>query len=286
MHWAIFSPSLLSYPFSTEYIRDEAHKDFVLSLLKELDSQPDQVDAHFEQFGSLPMGKYFEQLLFFMLERDDRFEVLLQNHQLLKGKQTIGEIDLILKDTITSTIEHWEIALKYYLQSKCSEDHAVMLGPNAIDNLAKKMKKLTEQQLPLSSHSAAKYLIGAERTEAKLFMKGQIFYHLSKAVILPTNSNPLHEKHGWCFISELEQMLSNDRHWCILEKPDWIGPMKIEDESRLVCADEMTAHLQRHFRQQTTSVLCAGFKTTDKSCTEVSRCFVVNDDWPTITVRN
>jgi len=136
VYWAIFSPSLLSYPFNAQYIQDDEHGKSVVDLLHRLDANPSNVDTHFTALGHMPMGKYFEQLVFFMLQHDNRYELILANHQVKEGNRTLGELDLILKDTITGLLEHWEICLKYYLQSQPSDEHHVMLGPNAIDNLA------------------------------------------------------------------------------------------------------------------------------------------------------
>jgi len=283
IHWAIFSPSLLSYPFSTDYIRDEAHGESVLSLLKELDSEPKLVDEHFAQLGKMPMGKYFEQLLFFILEQDERFEVLLKNHQLLKGKQTIGEIDLILKDTITGTIEHWEIALKYYLQSKCSEDHDIMLGPNAIDNLAKKMKKLTEHQLPLTADLGDFGISDSSIVQNKLLLKGQFFYHLSHhglCNIFPKHVNPDHEKGWWCYLSEVEKATDENLKWTTIWKPNWIGNDIEHHHNNLLEYNELHQSLKQHFQNEIHSVLCVGLQRKNGYWIERTRGFVVNNDWP------
>ena len=71
MRWAIFSPSLLAYPFSKGYVQDEEHKESILAMLSDLDKRPGAVDEHFNGLRHMPMGKYFEQLLFFILEKDE-----------------------------------------------------------------------------------------------------------------------------------------------------------------------------------------------------------------------
>lgn len=283
IEWAIFSPSLLSYPFSTEYIRDEAHKEFVLLLLQELDSKPDQIDAHFDQLGNMPMGKYFEQLLFYILDKDDRFDVLLKNYQILQGKQTIGEIDLIVKDTETGVVEHWEIALKYYLQSKFSEDHAVMLGPNAIDNLAKKMKKLTEHQLPLVADLSELGISDTSTIQNKLLLKGQFFYHLSHGVpcnIFPKHINSSHEKGWWCHLSEVEKAIDKSLYWTTIWKPNWIGKLTKSLNHNLLDYSELHQLLKQHFQYEIYSALCIGLKQENGFWIEQTRGFVVNNDWP------
>ncbi|MBI1287925.1 MAG: DUF1853 family protein [Flavobacteriales bacterium] len=283
MHWAIFSPSLLSYPFSTEYVRDEEHAVALGELLLQLDRKPEEVDAYFNSLGKMPMGKYFEQLLFYVLERDERFEVLLKNHQLKKGKHTVGEIDLILKDVQTGAIEHWEIALKYYLQQSCSAEHAVMLGPNAIDNLAKKMRKLIEKQLPLNTDLSEFGIPTNELLTNRLFIKGQFFYHLAHADgcnIFPNHAHPDHKRGWWCYLKEADKMLTQDLLWTTAWKPTWIGEVEFYNNDNLLNFKEMRDLLKRHFQEEVHSVLCVGLQQNDGGWKEVTRGFVVNDDWP------
>jgi len=286
IHWAIFSPSLLAYPFRTNYFKDEKHEEIVLQKLNELDKKPDLVNAHFNNLGYMPMGKYFEQLLFFILDKDERYEVVLKNHQIKEGNQTIGELDLIVRDLGTNCLEHWEIALKFYLQSNASPNHAQMIGPNAMDNLGRKMEKLTKYQMPLSNHSSVNYLVGVAKTEPKLFMKGQFFYHLGNEVMLPMEANPQHEKHWWCHLSEIEGMINEDFHWCILEKPNWIGIYQASETSRLLSSNQMTKHLISQLNLYGNSILVAGMSLTRFGWTEQTRGFVVSENWPSITYSN
>lgn len=250
--------------------------------MAELDSKPEIVNNHFASLGNLPMGKYFEQLLFFILEKDARFELLLKNHQLIKDKQTVGEIDLILKDNKTEVVEHWEIALKYYLQSQESEDHAVMLGPNANDNLEKKMIKLNERQLFLTEHTCIPSTFQSYNIENKLFMKGQLFYHLNNRRILPAHTNPCHETGWWCFNSESDSILEDRYLWTIIQKPEWIGHYSCSDNTQLLSCNHLKNTLQSHFQEQNRSVFCIGLLNDDGIWKEATRGFVVNNDWPDI----
>lgn len=258
----------------------------VIKKLRDLDNQPELVNAHFQNLGYMPMGKYFEQLIFFILKHDNRFELLLANHQIREGNRTIGELDLIVNDVKTGKPEHWEIALKFYLQSDSSPEHQKLIGPNAIDNLGRKMEKLTQRQMPLSNHSSVKYLVGAEKTEPKLFLKGQLFYHLGKLLVLPSNSNPNHEKYWWCYVSEMDEMISDNLKWCVLEKPDWIGQHQTNIDFKHFDSSQMKEHLTNHFQQHNNSILVVGMSQTETSWIEQTRCFVVNNNWPNITLNN
>ena len=137
----------MNYPVSTGYFRDAGHEKAVLEKLMQLDSDSEVVQSHFAKLPSLPMGKYFEQLIFFLIAHDNRLELILSNQQIKEGNRTIGEIDLIIKDAQTKKVEHWELCLKYYLQSNPSTDSRLMLGPHAVDNLSRKSTKLLNHQL-------------------------------------------------------------------------------------------------------------------------------------------
>lgn len=283
MHWAIFSPSLLSYPFCTDYIRDEAHEKAVLKLLSDLDADSEVVNHYFNSLGNLPMGKYFEQLLFYVLERDQRFEVILKNQQLKSGNQTIGEIDLILKDKQTGVVEHWEIALKYYLQSEQSAEHEFMLGPNAIDSLDRKMKKLTEKQLPIKADLSEFGISSSQSMVDRLFIKGQFFYNLAYKMecnIFPNAANPSHEKGWWCYLSEMESIPHQDLKWTTIWKPNWTGTFTSTNTHKSLSFNNLKESLEQHFKDEVHSILCVGLQLENGQYNEVTRGFVVNNDWP------
>ncbi|WP_230659206.1 DUF1853 family protein [Psychrobacter sp. I-STPA10] len=65
------------------------------------------------------LGFHFEGLLHFWLidgfiHKCHPFEVLAHNIQLYRDKQTIGELDFIIRNHQTNEIEHWELAIKFF----------------------------------------------------------------------------------------------------------------------------------------------------------------------------
>lgn len=280
VEWAVFSPSLMAKPSPVNYIRDEQHKRSVIALLLRLDEHQTQVDQHFLSLSHMPMGKYFEQLLFFILQRDERYEIILQNHQIVEGKTTVGEIDLVVRDTVSDQLEHWEIALKFYLQSTTGSEQFTMLGPDAKDNLARKIKKLTEHQMTLSSHPQIQHLLKLQSIDCKLFIKGQFFYHLNNRKLMTNDAYPLHDRGWWCLHSEVEQMLNDNLKWAILDKPDWIGSHQTTAGHTLNTPYQLSAFLADHFSHQHQAVFCVGMKESNGIWQEKSRGFVVNNTWP------
>ncbi|PNK61263.1 DUF1853 family protein [Psychrobacter sp. FDAARGOS_221] len=89
------------------------------------------------------LGFHFEGLIHFWLEDGYRlglhpYEVVAHNVQLYNGMQTTGELDFILRNHDTDQIEHWELAIKFYLGS-APYDYVNWVGINSRDNLERKL---------------------------------------------------------------------------------------------------------------------------------------------------
>ncbi|WP_201592651.1 DUF1853 family protein [Psychrobacter fozii] len=96
------------------------------------------------------LGFHFEGLLSFWLEdgfarKLHPYETLANNVQLFNGKQTTGEIDLILYNHQDKLVEHWELAIKFFMGSAPFEP-VNWVGINANDNLQRKMTHMQTKQ--------------------------------------------------------------------------------------------------------------------------------------------
>lgn len=285
IYWAIFSPPLLSYPLCNNYVKDEPHKTALTQQLRELDNHSAFVGAHFNNLRHMPMGKYFEQLLFFIIDNDPRYELILTNHQIIESGRTVGELDLILRDTVTLQLEHWEICLKYYLCSATSNDFNEIIGPNAKDRLHRKFRKLTERQLPLSKHPQVTDLFSNQLIEPKLFMKGQLFNHLNNENELPSVIHKDMEKGWWCHLNEIKSKITGDCRWTIVSKPDWIGAYTCA-EHKTCTAIETLQSIESHFKSSTAALLLVGMQPHENQWVEKTRGFVVSNNWPLRTPSN
>ena len=96
------------------------------------------------------LGFHFEGLLSFWLEDGyarelHPYETLANNVQLFNGKQTVGELDLILYNHNEQLIEHWELAIKFFMGAPpFAPEHWV--GINSNDNLERKMTYMQTKQ--------------------------------------------------------------------------------------------------------------------------------------------
>ncbi len=96
------------------------------------------------------LGFHFEGLLSFWLQdgfarKLHPYETLASNVQLYNGKQTIGELDLILYNHGESLVEHWELAIKFFMGSAPFAPEN-WVGINSNDNLQRKMTHMQTKQ--------------------------------------------------------------------------------------------------------------------------------------------
>ena len=96
------------------------------------------------------LGFHFEGLIAFWLTDSYRlglhpYEMLASNVQLYRGKQTIGELDLLLRNHATDEVEHWELAIKLFMGSAPFAPEN-WVGINSKDNLERKMTHMQTKQ--------------------------------------------------------------------------------------------------------------------------------------------
>jgi hypothetical protein len=127
----------------------------------------------------IPLGKRVERFFQFYIENSPRYELINQNIQIIEDKNTIGEIDFILKDKIDNKYKHIELVYKFYLyDDSFNTELEKYIGPNRDDSLIKKLTKLENKQFPLLYHPIVKnYLkdMNIKETEQELCLFANIF---------------------------------------------------------------------------------------------------------------
>lgn len=123
------------------------HYKHYLPRLRALDQHPEPLVQFFSSLKSTRLGLRFEYLIWFWLQDSayHHFDVLAHSLQVIEGKNTLGELDFLLFNQSTQQIEHWEVALKYYLGES---DLALpaWYGLNREDTLYKKLHHFSQQQ--------------------------------------------------------------------------------------------------------------------------------------------
>lgn len=273
--------SFLALPSSIQYFQDEAHKKALFEKLIQLDGNPEALDQQIQSLGRMPMGRYFEQLLLIALAQDERYAVLAHNEQVIKDKVTIGELDLVLENRSTNQREHWEVALKFYLQMQASAAYEVFWGPSGKDRLSQKMDLLREKQLKLGQDPIVREKYG--ELKAGLLLKGQLFFRLSADGILPKAWQAEAIKGQWVLASEVEEILeAPSSKYRLLQKPEWMAPYFSLSEAPLLAFHETKPALEEAFRRTGRPQLLVALQKNGSYWLEKKRCFVVPNSSPLI----
>lgn len=173
-------------------------------------------------------GRKMETLFSHYLRQSGRFELILENFQLIKDQITIGEIDFMLKELSTGRILHLEMACKFYLyRDGLSQDPlSSWIGPNGRDRLIDKIAKLRERQFPLLHHplmasTLEKLAISPNDIHQQLFMPGFLFTPKNQVVNEPL-LNPASICGHWLSAAEFMDQDFSKSELAIPAKENWL----------------------------------------------------------------
>lgn len=191
------------------------------------------------------LGFHFEGLLHFWLVDGFKlelhpFEVLAHNVQLYRDKLTVGELDYILRNHKTGEIEHWELALKFFLGS-APYDFADWVGINSRDNLERKMTHMQSKQfrsvwVDTDAHKTVKV------DKRVAVIKGRFFKPVAEQSFARPEWLSAHfPLHDWIDAHSADQLATLDRR--ILRRADyveWFTKRPFYDQRRplLSCAED------------------------------------------------
>ena len=258
-----------------------------LDWLRELDRSPMQLaglHAHLES-GSNRLGKRFERLIGFWFEHHPNWTIQQSNWVISDTERTLGEFDLIAKNHQTEEQWHFELACKFYLSTRHSNKWCDWKGTNVQDDLEKKMKKLG-QQLQLSDHPAAQGLLLSHDIQIHrraTWLKGWFFHHFRDL------NRPIHpllaHRHcnvgWWCTQSEWKQWMSpSSGDWLELSSLEWLQPVHTIQHAPVKSTELIERWNNRAFERHQ---MLAQVIPMDGKFKEVSRGFVVHDEWPALS---
>ena len=196
------------------------------------------IPDHTDYQGNRRLGFYYQWLWQQLIAAHPDYLLVAEEIQLKWNKQTLGAIDFLVKNTITGQLEHWEVAIKFYLAFQNSWP-----GPNANDNLDKKTARMLEHQLALCDHPAFKQQLAPQFGQPaikRLIMQGRLFYphdkHSSGSGIA-INPDALNGK--WCYQSQAPGLQLKQ-----LSKTHWISPPRYQDLNTYLDTDELSIPTQ------------------------------------------
>ena len=195
------------------------------------------------------LGFHFEGLLSFWLadgfaRKLHPYETLASNVQLYNGKQTTGELDLILYNHGENLVEHWELAIKFFMGSPPFEP-INWVGINSNDNLQRKMTHMQTQQfcsvwVDTKNHGKVKI------DKRYGVIKGRFFLPINRHHFsYPTWLTPTFPMHEWCDKTDSETLASiNIIKLRAAHYIEWFTRRDFYDNSRLPLINSENAILK------------------------------------------
>ncbi len=145
-----------------------------------LEADQNEMQNAFIEVSNQRFGHQMESLFIQIIEHMPNYELMIENLQIFDGKNTLGELDFIVKNQTTEKLIHIELAVKFYIYEPNDIELAGFVGPNHHDSLLDKINKLKERQFPLLHHKQVKNMleslgITSESIEQLLCFKAFIF---------------------------------------------------------------------------------------------------------------
>lgn len=220
--WALASPDIApEYPLPwlpqarrAALNRFFSQADIRSALEPRLLSQLTQLKSH-------RLGIYFEHLWAFAFTHHPDYELLAHNFPIRDEGKTLGELDFVVRHKPDNTVEHWEIALKFYLHV---ENYWV--GPGLKDRLDIKLDRMRTHQLPIAQDSCATERLrdaGISLDRQWALMPGRRFRPLNADFSTP----PKPADFWWADLATFSRHFANTdlESWSLLPKPCWLAPV-------------------------------------------------------------
>ncbi len=238
--WALSSPPLMQpvdticeWPQATWFQRiyHEA-----LPWLQLLDNDPSELVELLSHQKDHRLGKYFETLWYFWLQKQSRYEIVETNLQLIIDGQTLGEMDFILFDTEQRCFLHWEVAVKFYLGVGDTRLQSNWHGPGRKDRLDKKFRHLIQRQCVISREPQVRdWLLskGIEIDNYQVILKGRLYYQGNPGLRAgaPAQSAQQHLRSFWLPLDAFEALVDGSFRFRPLIKEGWMAKVSTNSKS-------------------------------------------------------
>lgn len=247
-----------------------------------LDANPTALLASLDAQRDRRLGRYFETLLSFWLQSpaNTRYRLIAQNLPIRAQGITLGELDFLVQDRLTDELQHWEVAVKFYLGIEASGDLQHWIGPGQKDRLDLKLAHLQTHQLQLPRSAAGRAVLqalGLPEPTPVCLLKGRLFYPYAalRSDWAPTQAAADHLQ-GWWQTTDafLASAVQRALRWVQLPKPHWFTSVQPPTElTPSLAAHELVASLQNQPVDQAIAVMGS------YEGVEVTRGFLVANTW-------
>lgn len=309
--WVIQSPTLLDpidYPMFVPgvlhtdrscQVVDDAYCNHLMqqhhAWLSLLDNDPTSLQQWLVERSSHRLGYYFESLVEYWLRHIYQNGFVATHIQVQQGKQTIGEYDFLFAEPQASLLQHWEVAVKFYLYHQSDEGIERWYGPMTRDRLDLKLTHMVRHQIALSQTSEGRNRItqlGYQQVKSSLFLKGYLFYPSHAEWSSAPHHNPGlakgHLRGWWTHIDKLNIPQQRvESRWMIIPRLRWLSPLVIEtpDVEEMLTVQALGRCCQELLAKRPDPLLLAELVPVDGRWCEVTRGFVVGSGWPAVSGR-
>ena len=297
--WLLFSPDLLrahpAAPLATPWESPD-EVDATIAWLASLDRYPAALHRALTASRLTRLGFYAEELLGWFLRHGSRATLVAANVALRRAGRTLGECDFLVQTGRGQRL-HWELAVKCYLQVDDARGLlSDFVGPNLRDRFDWKRSHLLDHQLRLSAREEFAVLGLPGPWLAQMFVKGWLFYRAGGDDATGSMRDPAElasgHPRGW-WVTHDDWPAYADAHpaagWSALPRLDWLAPRRLSKEGAL--DDRSPLHtgialpcaphaLAERVACATEPVMVAAFAAEDDGYRELSRGFIVPNDWP------
>ena len=174
------------------------------------------------------LGKLAEDLFSFWTKQQARYNIVFENLQIIDRKQTIGELDVCLYNSVLNKHIHLELITKFYLYNPAFDCNSIdaWIGPNRNDSLKNKIEKLSNKQLPLlfnpvTSKKLTEFNLAVDTIEQQVCFKAWLFVpHDFKQQL--TQFNPKCIAGYYMTLAELHLLVTDSKKYFCPNKQDWL----------------------------------------------------------------
>lgn len=234
------------------------------------------------------LGAYFESLLDAWLSwpGNPLYRRLHHGLPVRRDKLTLGEFDFLVEELATGEVQHWEVAVKFYLGIAPGGSAADWVGPGLKDRLDLKLERLLRQQLPLATRPEARALLlqlGLPGPRPLGLVRGRFFYPADACAAdwAPAVAAPGHLRGWWMPAPRfLHHFGDAGLAWLRLPREHWLAPVQLQPAAGAVRIGEpaTAGALVEAWQSSADNRAAAVVGLVDGQ--EVTRGFITPPTWP------